>query len=205
MRPLPSRPRPQARPRRERGVIMVIALITLAVLLIGAAATMRSMNVSLLSAGNFGFKRDMANQSERAMRAAIDSFNSGSLSTMAARQANDPKSNYSATMLNSDPSGIPLVMLDMNSPDTFGGAGDAGNVIKLDTQGIQLHYLIDRLCNAAGAFNANNCLVSGRTFNRGPSLTNPLPAPQPTYRITVRVMGPHDAYSFYQSTFTTKN
>ena len=68
MRPLLFPERLRRGPRRQRGVIMVIALITLAVLLIGAAAAMRSMNVTLASVGYFGFKRDMTNQAELGLR-----------------------------------------------------------------------------------------------------------------------------------------
>ncbi|OWQ83565.1 hypothetical protein CDN99_25880 [Roseateles aquatilis] len=190
---------------RERGVIMVIALITLAVLLIGAAATMRSMNVSLLNAGNFGFKRDMANQAERAIRAATTSLATGNLSTAASRQSSNAAFNYSATLLASDASGIPTAMLNMTDVDGLNGAGNVANAITLPDDGIQLHYLIERLCSTAGAFSVGNCQVLGRSSNSGSNLKNPVVPPQPTYRITVRVRGPHNAYSFYQTTFTTQN
>lgn len=200
MRPL-SLP-PLRGTRRQRGVIMVIALVTLAVLLIGAAATMRSMNVSLLNTGNIGFKRDMANQSERAIRAATTSLLSGGLSTAASRLASNPTLNYSATMLASDVTGIPLAMLNMTDPDAFGGIGSAGRAIKLPEDGIELHYMIDRLCVTPGAFTTANCSVLGRSDNAGYSIPGPKIQPQATFRITVRVRGPHNAYSFYQTTYS---
>ena len=61
-------PPPAPLARRQRGVIMVIALITLAVLLIGAAAAMKSMNVTLANVGYYRFKREITNQGERAIR-----------------------------------------------------------------------------------------------------------------------------------------
>nr|WP_297528829.1 hypothetical protein [uncultured Roseateles sp.] len=200
MRPFPSSPYLGA--RSQRGVIMVIALVTLAVLLIGAAATMRSMNVSLLNTGNIGFKRDMANQSERAIRAATDSMTSGGLASVASRLTSNPALNYSATMLPSDVTGIPLAMLNMNDPDAFGGLGNAGLAIKLPDDGIELHYLIDRMCVSPGAFSTANCAVLGRSDNAGYNIPGPKIQPQATFRITVRVRGPHNAYSFYQTTFS---
>ncbi len=189
---------------RQRGVIMVIALITLAVLLIGAAAAMKSMNVTLASVGYFGFKREMTNQSERAIRLASTALSpGGALGLTAARMVSNPAQNYSATMLQSDASGIPLAMLDTTTGGGLSGLGSAANEIKLADDNVTVHYLIDRLCLNAGAFDPSNCQMVGRANNFGSKPGNPKPLPQPTYRITVRVTGPHNAYSFYQSTFTT--
>ncbi|WP_377160113.1 hypothetical protein ACFJIX_11550 [Roseateles sp. UC29_93] len=191
------------RMRHERGVIMVIALITLAVLLIGAAAAMRSMNVTLSSVGFFGFKRDMTNQAERGLRLATTALTTGALSATGSRWNDNSAQNYSARMLPSDASGIPLVMLNMTNADGMGGFGAAGNAIKSTADGITVHYLIDRICINTGAFNPITCQKRGNFISFGSRQGPPTPPPQPTYRITVRVTGPDNAYSFYQSTFTT--
>ncbi|MDH0864215.1 hypothetical protein [Mitsuaria sp. GD03876] len=205
MRPLPPPSRAARAARRQRGVIMVIALVTLAILLIGAAATMRSMSVSMLNSGNFGFKRDMTNQAERAVRAAFTSLTTGGLADPLNRQVSSPTLNYSATLLPSDASGIPLAMLNLNDIDGLNGLGVGGNAIKDQADGIELHYLIDRLCTTGGTYTVNNCQVLGRSDNSGYNPRNPKVVPQPTYRITVRVRGPHDSYAFYQTTYTSTN
>lgn len=187
----------------QRGVIMVIALITLTLLLIGAAASMRSMSVSLSSVGDFGFKRDMANQAERGIRAATDALTTGVLSAPAARQNDNTAANYSATMLNSSPEGIPLALLDLNNVANVGGAGSAANAIV--APGVRVDYLIDRVCFNTGVHTPSSCQLLGTLTNAGSNARVPRQAPQPTYRITVRVAGPHNAYSFFQSTFTTLN
>lgn len=205
MRPIPI---PSSRTRaagRQRGVIMVIALITLAVLLVGAAITMRSMNATLSSVGNFGFKRDMANRAELGIRAATTALQSGVLSGNGARDVNNAAANYSASMLPSDPSGIPLAMLNLNSPSDINGQGSAGNEIVIANEGLRIVYLIDRFCATAGVFSQANCLVQGSLTLGGSNGKPLLIPPQPTYRITVRVSGPRNAYSFFQSTYTTLN
>ena len=96
---------------RQHGVVMLFGLIALAIMLIGTAAMVRSMNTSMFNAGNLGFKRDMGNQMERAISLVTDALRSGSLSSDAARQANLTASNYRATLLASNAQGIPNALL----------------------------------------------------------------------------------------------
>ncbi|WP_431048714.1 hypothetical protein [Roseateles sp. L2-2] len=196
----------QAHPvRRSRGVIMVIALITLAVLMIGAVAAIRSMNVSLANVGNFGFKRDMTNQADRAMRRAMDSINAAS-----ALNANNASLNYSAAMLNTSAEGIPLVLTTMPTPGNMGGIASATNVIDLnnavsgesatDLARLTVYYVIDRMCQNDGLMNAATCATASTPSQGGKSPGDIAPNPKPLYRITVRVDGPRGAQSFYQAT-----
>ncbi len=61
--------KPNPNLRRQRGATLIIALISLVILSIGALALMRSTSTSLFMAGNLAFKRDVANQAERAIAA----------------------------------------------------------------------------------------------------------------------------------------
>ena len=192
---------------RERGVIMVIALITLVILMIGTIATIRSMNSSLTNIDNFGFKRDMANQADRAMRKALDT-----LTALGAPDANNPSINYSAVMLSSTPEGIPQVLLDTSDPGAVGGYGSAANVIDLTTAQsgesstnipqLKLYYVIDRMCQAAVPVSPTNCQTASTDTQgvKGPKdVKRP---PKPLFRVTVRVDGPRGSQSFYQATFS---
>ncbi|WP_431288608.1 hypothetical protein [Roseateles chitinivorans] len=196
----------QAHPvRRSRGVIMVIALITLAVLMIGAVAAIRSMNVSLANVGNFGFKRDMTNQADRAMRKAMGTINAGGLFT-----ATDASINYSAAMLTTTPEGIPQVLTTMPDPGTMGGVASARNVIDLnsavsgesttDLARLTVYYVIDRMCVNPGPMDAAGCATASVPIQGGKSVNDVVANPKPLYRISVRVDGPRGAQSFYQAT-----
>ena len=146
----------------------------------------------------------MTNQSERAIRLASTALSpGGALGLTAARMISNPAQNYSATMLQSDASGIPVALLDTTTGGGLSGLGSAANEIKLADDNVTVHYLIDRLCLNVGPFDPSSCQMVGRANNFGANPDNPKPLPQPAYRITVRVTGPHNAYSFYQSTFTT--
>src|SRR3979490_1993343 len=93
-------------PTRQRGVVLLFSLIALVIMLIAAVALMRSFNSSLFTAGNIAFKRDMQNQSERAVDTVLTAFRTGALNTSTGRAASDSTQNYSAVMLASNAQGI---------------------------------------------------------------------------------------------------
>ncbi len=188
---------------RQRGVIMVVALITLVVLLIGAVAMMRSMSNSLTASGAYGFKRDMANQGARAMAKVRDLVVTGSLASAASRQSDNLALNYTATMLTTSAEGIPVALLADDAG--FAAAGVVGNDIHVDDMQVVIRYTVDRLCTAAGPASDSTCMIAGSPAPTGGVNGNPPPKPPPpqaVYRLTVRVTGPRNAQAFYQSTFT---
>lgn len=201
-------------PRRlkERGVIMIIALLTLAIMMVGAVAAIRSMNVSLASVGNLGFKRDMANSAEQALRQVRDTMRTGSLATEASRLTTNNALNYSAAMLPTSPEGIPQAMLTMSNSDagvyrTLNGRGVAGNQIDVTQNGVvsvSLHYLIERMCRNEGEVSMETCQTVGASPMgggcKGPECVET--PPQPLYRVTVRATGPRNTQSFFQATYT---
>ena len=64
---------------RQRGVVLIFALIVLLILTIGAVALMHSMTSSLFSAGNLAFRRDLVNQSEQAVSDVLTQFKVGGI------------------------------------------------------------------------------------------------------------------------------
>ncbi len=210
----PHRPTPR---RTQRGAVLLFALIALVVLLIGTVALMRSMNTSLFTAGNFGFKRDLTNQGERAVTAVLDLVQTGALGTEGARQANSVPNNYSATVLATNPQGVPLALLN---DTTFATVGVAGNDITLADMGVTVRYVVDRLCATAGPASQDGCTLAGNVLPAGTSAselqraehaaaaasaaagTGGAVPPQVVYRVSIRVDGPRGTQSFFQSTFT---
>lgn len=199
--------------RGQRGAVLIITLIVLVVMLISAAALMRSFDISLTTAGNLAFKRDLAQQSEQAAEAILARFRTGgALIGTAAREANAPALNYSATVLPSNPQGIPNVLLAGSGlpPPWTGGSIDAGD-------GITLHYIVDRMCATAGTGSEtpDNCSVADASLQPGGSSSDWQRAErasvggargavaQPVvYRLTIRADGPRNTQSFFQSTFS---
>ena len=201
--------------RRERGVVLLFSLIALVIMLIVAVALVRSFNSSLFTAGNIGFKRDLQNQSERAVDVVLNQFlTDGQLGSPADRQANKAAYNYSATMLTTNAEGIPDAL---QSDSTFSSAGFTGADIAPAGMNVKVRYVVDRLCSASGnetGLDPGQCRFADNPLPPGTSLTNLRgaertingkqgAAPQGiVYRLSIKVTGPRNTQSFFQSTFT---
>lgn len=202
--------------RRQRGAVLVISLLVLVVMLISAAALVRSFDISLSTAGNLAFKRDLAQQSEQAAQDILTRFRSGgALLNPVTRAANQSTMNYFAVVLPSNPQGIPTVLLSATATDV-GTAGDidAG-------QGVSLRYVVDRLCSETGddqTLGATRCTLADSAMVPGGSSADWQRAErsssaaaggarggvnQPVvYRLSIRASGPRGTQSFFQTTFS---
>jgi hypothetical protein len=201
-------PTPARAPRnhhRQRGIAMLFGLIALAIMMIGAAAMIRSMNTSMFNAGNLGFKRDLTNQAERAAADVMTLLQTGALGTEAARQASATTRNYSATLLASNAQGLPNALVDDAS---FSAAGAAGNDISVAAQGITVRYLVDRMCVNTGAATATHCTMADDPVPSGGSGSELMRAEDTAigqrvvYRVSIRVAGPRSTQAYFQTTLT---
>jgi type IV pilus assembly protein PilX len=198
-------------PRSQRGVVLLFGLIALALMMIGAAAMLRSMNTSMFNAGNIGFKRDMANQVERAMTEVANDLLAGNLATEVIRQANRTARNYSSTLLPSNAQGIPNALL---SDSVFAAVGTSARDITVNGQAVTLRYVIDRLCANTGIADATHCTMTndpispgGGSRNAGGAAASTIAGSGATtqrvvYRLSVRATGPRNTQAFFQTTMT---
>jgi Tfp pilus assembly protein PilX len=188
----------------QRGVVLVITLIALAVLLLGSVALMRSVDTSAFLSGNLAFKRDLINHGERGMAAAMTVLRTGALSSDITRESALPASNYSATVLGSDARGIPTLL---TSDSAYTSSGFSAADISDAAAGVTIRYAIDRQCEAGTAApSGTTCLVTMTKSDRGGtdylSTKKPGGDVRPVYRISVRVNGPRGTQSFFQTTVT---
>jgi len=205
---------------RQRGVVLLFALIALVIMLIAAVAMVRSFHSSLFAAGNIGFKRDMRNQSELAVSQALGYFRTtpGGLDTTTARKSDNATYNYSSSMLPTDAGGIPndLVLSD----SAFNAKYSAGDITSQDAaQSVVVRFLIDRLCATTGdekTLGSTGCVLANTPVPLGTNALNLQSAERTglsatgsaalsqvvVYRLSIRVTGPRKTQSFFQSTFT---
>ena len=203
-------------PSRQRGVVLLFSLIALGIMLIVAVALVRSFNSSLFTAGNIGFKRDLQNQSERAVDAVLTEFRSGgNLASPTARGANNTAYNYSATMLPVNAQGIPNAL---QNNTTFAAVGSTGRDISVSGMNVTVRYVVDRLCATTGdetSLGAGVCRLADNPVPAGCGLNNcqgpernltpggtPAGSIGVVYRLSIKVTGPRNTQSFFQSTFT---
>jgi type IV pilus assembly protein PilX len=186
---------------RQQGVVLIFSLIVLLILAIGAVAVLRSVNSSLLSAGNLAFHRDLVNQAEQAVSTVMTEFRTNAPPLNGATIADLPAANYVSTALPTNAQGVPLVLL---SNAAFAAVGSAANILPGATPDVTIRYIIDRLCTNTGNANIINCVQStglptGGTANKNTALAPPSAT---VYRISVRVDGPRNTQAFLQTTFT---
>ena len=147
----------------QRGTVLLFTLLSLVVMLIAAVALIRSFNTSLFNAGNLAFKRDLQNQSDWIYPSVKALLETGALSTRAARGANSPANNYSATKLASNDLGIPTALLSDAAFSAVASGADIDVTVAGESNGVTIRYLIDRQCRSAGdekILGADNCVVS---------------------------------------------
>jgi Tfp pilus assembly protein PilX len=203
--PFTSATRRQGSARCQQGAVLFFALIVLLILAIGAVAVLRSVDSSLLSAGNLAFHRDLVNQGEQAVSSVLTEFKTNGPPLNGATTADLPAANYKSTALPTNAQGVPLALLDdTNGPNGFLSVGTAANDIVGATPDVIIRYLIDRLCTNTGAANSPNCVQStglptGGTANRNTAVAPPSAT---VYRISVRITGPRNTQTFLQTTFT---
>ena len=201
---------------RQRGVVLLFSLIALVVMLIASVALIRSFQSSLFTSGNIAFKRDLQNQGERAVDKVLTAFRTGNLNTPTARAAHQVASNYSASMLPVNAKGIPNAL---QNDSTFAAVGVALNDITPASQQVTIRYVVDRLCVTVGAestLGPTSCVVADNLVPAGTSSANwqsaerslgvgggtPTGQPGVVYRLSIKVTGPRNTQSFFQSTFT---
>lgn len=212
-----------ARGGSQSGVVLLFALISVLIVMIAAVALIRSFNASLFSAGNIAFKRDLQNRSDLAIQAAMADFRTGGLlAGSTARQQNVAAANYSASALSASQvnnQNIPLAL--QRPPQSLQSAGFTKPAPAMVDQ-VTYYYVIERLCDAPGdeiVLGTARCLVANErqkdasakdqtgaaAQTSGSCGSGPCRSAVPlgvVYRISVRVSGPRNTLSFFQTTLT---
>lgn len=186
--------------RRERGVVLFVALIVLVALSLAGIATMRSVESSMVVSGNLSMKNSTLQSSDRGIQAAYDWLiaNRSSLST-----SNATAGYFSSTQ----------TVADWNCDASAAGCIWANKgVIAKDAAENTVWYVIHRMCTIPDiAYNATgqSCGLdtstggSTATIGQGSSFSVGAPAyaddPRVFYRVTTRTDGPKNARTITQS------
>jgi Tfp pilus assembly protein PilX len=202
------------RGKRQRGVVLIIALIVLIAMTLAGIGLVRSVDTGNLVAGNLAFKQSLALAGDAANEGAIAWLKANQASAL--MNADQPASGYYSTeqanldVTNSNNSGVTMAVVDWDHNDCAGltyttcvqpsAATTVGDN--------QVSYIINRLCKTPGTYNdsANSCVTYSGLNVKSPSRNDKEWAgydfagtPTPYYRVTSRVLGPRNTTAFVQT------
>ena len=178
---------------RQRGAVLLIALVILVVMTLSALALIRSVNMTNLIAGNLAFRESALLSSERSTETALTWLASADAATLY-----DVSTDNGYQAIRTDPA-------TGQSWDAFWIATLAAQSVTgtVDIAGNTVSYAIQRLCDAAGSPQTVNCAKSPSTnvggSQSGGSNILPVPSSQVYYRITTRVAGPRNTTTYTQT------
>ncbi|RJF98972.1 pilus assembly PilX family protein [Noviherbaspirillum saxi] len=188
---------------QQAGVVLIIALVVLVAMTLAAVALVRSVDTSNVIAGNLAFQQAATRSADTGIETAISWLEANNAGAML--NDDDQTNGYASNGGNAAQSPAANESWDAfwmrslvnRSVKLYGGGKDsAGNMVS---------YVIDRMCNNAGATTSGaSCIaspvVTAATGNAEEGGEVPLAAPSVVYyRITVRVAGPRNTVSYVQA------
>lgn len=202
--------------KRQRGVVLFIALIALVVMSLAAAALIRSVDTNATIAGNLSFKQSALVSADRGAEAALNWLEQTANADINSLNSSIPASGYYANYGNLNASNVSLDDIsDVKNDNTWStyslaatGAGISGGV-ESDTQNA-INYIIERMCTTDGAAPesdaTNKCQFGAAQAGGGSKQAKTAEQAgakieaglSPVYRVTVRVTGPKNTQSYSQ-------
>lgn len=191
------------RPRKQSGIVLIVALIVLIAMTIAAIALIRSTDLTNIIAGNLAFKQGATHSGDIGVEAAFTFLDTNRTGVLL--HSDVANQGYSAN--GNDPLRSPATG---QTWEAFWAALPAGRIRTLpqDAAGNTVSYIIDRLCALPGdPAGGANCTASTVASTASPSGEEGgekgITAPSAIYyRITVRIVGPRNTVSFVQSVVT---
>ena len=178
--------------RKQRGVVVLIALIALLALGYAGTALMRSVDATTAITGNVGLAQSATLGVDMGVEHAIAAlFERATISDLAADD--EAQSYYASRQPQEDSQGIPYRLQQLANYADDARLIDAGN-------GNVVRYLIERMCAASGPATPDSCVLTPAIDAATPgTAASPEPPPVPLFRQTIRVDGPAGTTAFAQA------
>jgi len=202
------RARVSASPRaRQRGTILIIALIVLVAMTLAGIATMRSVDTATLTAGNIALRQASVNAADQGIQAGVNWL----VANLGPTLVND--NHQSGTASKGYFSSVPANDPDWYEPLNWSEAGQLNNG-NPDAGGNVVFFLIHRLCPVANCDTSATCgsnppnicastLSTAALTGQGSDQTRPTDShtqvPATHYRVTAKAVGPRNSISIVQS------
>lgn len=186
------------KPRKQRGVVLLIALIVLVALTLAGVALVRSVDTTNLIAGNMSFHESAVQAGERSTEIAIANWLGPNKAIGDPDLFTDSLANGYRASRQDPPTGTSWDAFwnsTLSAEATTGTADAAGNTVS---------YVIHRLCSATGNPSAIDCSKPPYGLSSGESQSTPgsgtgTSDKQVYYRITTRIAGPRNTVAYLQT------
>jgi Tfp pilus assembly protein PilX len=192
-RKLPMNP-----PKKQRGVVLFIALVALVAMSLAAVALIRSVDTNTIIAGNLAFKQAATASSDSGLESAITWLSTTSTASTAGLDADLTANGYYST------SAADAKTLAVASTTPATGSGITSGT---DSSGNTIRYVVQRMCTATGAASKATCLYGApasstysqavKDATQAGALTSS--GDSVMYRVTTSVAGPKNTVSFTQA------
>jgi type IV pilus assembly protein PilX len=200
---------------RQRGIVMIVALVVLIALTIASIGLLRSVDTASTITGNLGVKKDLYRVSNLGVQSALQNLALIRVSNELPPASDATRSYYATAALPTDVRGIPQILVNAPVPLIPGGAtgwaGEFSLPVVADTGGgvtaaggYLFRYVAERLCPFEGvsdpAINVCREATGAASFVPAGSFTQTLTQGGSVYiRLTLRIDGPKNSTSYFQA------
>lgn len=177
---------------KQKGLVLFIALIALVVMSLAAAALIRSVDSSVLVAGNLAFKQAATMLADTGIANSYTFISGASTTTL---ESDTTADGYYPTL---DDSMVLTSASNWDNTHSFTASNQSG---------YETRYILQRMCRATGPGDTTNCLAGiGNalanskgskgygSYGGAAGSSNAI-----VYRVTVRVTGPKNTASYLQA------
>ena len=187
--------------KRQRGIVLFIAMVALVVMSLAAVALIRSVDTGTIVAGNLTAKQSATISADNGLETALAWMASPAVQAdTTVLEADNATDGYYATQA------VDPVGLDWDDDDSRLAEG-TGIVVGTDASGNTVRYVVQRMCRNAGVAAPGNCLFGAPSVGSSSQGVRPSPMAggepsieeSPLYRVTARVTSAKNTVSFIQA------
>ncbi|MFT4101748.1 MAG: hypothetical protein QM674_12050 [Burkholderiaceae bacterium] len=173
-------------PRRQQGITLVVALITVVAMSLAALAMYRSVDVATLQSGNVARLTDQANKADLCVRRAITWMTDGSIDLQSGA-SNAARNYYGVQFAPNEMDGRYNLNSRLVSSTDNGWMGAAPDIDA--GEGVRVNCVIERACSRAEVAEASHCQMAGGALGgQGKDGTKEIGVGAlPVFRVSTRV------------------
>ncbi|RYF29908.1 MAG: hypothetical protein EOO23_06345 [Comamonadaceae bacterium] len=192
-----SRPvlRRHGAPRQQKGMVLMVAVIVLALISIASLAVLRAADTGNVIAGNYSFQQAAVQASDRALTDALNTL--ATLAVGNTANANVNNRYYATKQSPIDARGIPTVV-DWTAVSCVDPTGASVSNCATDAGNYRIQYVIERMCESnPDMTNIND--IRARCEYEASATALSASSIGVRYRVLIRVRGPRGTEGWFEA------